>query len=191
MDELRPRSGDRRTLLFYTSNGGKLAEVRTLLAPLGYTVAWKKGVLLEPQAETLEEVARAKLAQVPPGKDRVLVEDSGLFIPRLGGFPGVYSSYVLGTLGLEGILRLVEGGSREAEFRAVVALREGRETHLFTGRVRGHIAPAPRGKGGFGYDPIFLPEGKDRTTAEMTAAEKNALSHRGRALRKLVHHLSP
>lgn len=187
----RPRDArDSRTVRFYSSNEGKVREVRDLLFPLGYEVLWKKAHLVEPQADTLDEVARAKLAQVPRSRDIVLIEDSGLFIRALGGFPGVYSAYVLGTLGLPGILRLVKGIPREAEFRAVVGLREGTHTRLFQGSVAGSLSLSPRGTGGFGYDPIFVPTGRKRTTAEMSPMEKNAISHRGRALRELARYLA-
>ena len=179
------------TIRFYTSNEGKVREVRELLEGRGYRVAWARRELTEPQADDLEEVARAKLAAVPRGKDLALVEDSGIFVAALGGFPGVYSAYVLRTLGLPGILRLVDGKPRAAEFRAVVGLREGTRTRFFHGAVKGTLAPRPRGSGGFGYDPIFIPDGKTQTTAEMTSAEKNALSHRGKALRGLARYLAP
>ena len=170
---------------FYTSNPGKVRELQAVLAPMGYSVRWRKEELTEPQADTLEKVAAFKLLNVPDSVVPVIVEDSGLFIRSLGGFPGVYSAYVLRTLGLPGVLRLVRGPDRTAEFRAVVGYRAGGVTHLFSGRVRGSIAPRSRGKNGFGYDPIFIPEGHQRTTGEMAPEEKNRLSHRGIAARKL------
>ena len=175
-----------RTVAFYTSNPGKVEEVRTLLSPLGYRVVWRKGALLEPQVDTLEEVAVCKLADIPEKATFAMVEDSGIFIDSLGGFPGVYSAYVLRTVGLDGILRLVKGKPRDAEFRAVVAFRHEGKVKLFSGRVRGALSRSARGTHGFGYDPIFLPHGSQRTTAEMEPEEKNAVSHRGKAVRQLA-----
>lgn len=184
----RGRSG--RLFTVYTSNGGKVREIRALLSPLGYRVAWAKGNLPEVQADRLEEVAFSKLMAVPKAKGFVMVEDSGLFVPSLGGFPGVYSAFVLRTIGLEGLLRLVEGRGRAAHFQTVIGMREGTHAHFFHGRVEGQLAEAPRGNEGFGFDPIFVPDGDDpRTFAERSPQEKNRLSHRGRALQALVDDL--
>ncbi|MCL5984634.1 MAG: hypothetical protein M1143_03585, partial [Candidatus Thermoplasmatota archaeon] len=90
------------------------------------------------------------------------------------------------TVGLDGILRLVKGKPRDAEFRAVVAFRHEGKVKLFSGRVRGALSRSVRGTHGFGYDPIFLPHGSQRTTAEMEPEEKNAVSHRGKAVRQLA-----
>jgi XTP/dITP diphosphohydrolase len=144
----------------------------------------------------------------------VLVDDAGLFVDALGGFPGPYSSYVEDTVGVERVWNLGEGEeNRRAEFRCVLAYCDGAEfrsspdpidrddrvaaaaagadenaeerealpVKLFEGVVRGRLV-APRGEGGFGYDPIFEHDGK--TMAEMDTEEKNAISHRGRALAK-------
>ncbi len=177
-------------VFFYTSNPGKVHEVELVLGDLGYDVVWRKAELIEPQMDSLEKVAAFKLMGVPEPDSPAMVEDSGLFIPSLGGFPGVYSAYVLRTVGLDGVLRLVRGKDRAAEFRAVVGFRDDRGVQLFTGAVRGRIAPSPRGKNGFGYDPIFIPTGYRRTTAEMASEEKNRLSHRGIAVRKLAQWLA-
>lgn len=183
-----PRA-ERARLTFYTSNPGKVAEVRVALRPHGWAVRWGRRQLTEPQAETLEVVARAKIAQVPRGEGAVMVEDAGLFIPALGGFPGVYSAYAYRTLGVEGVLRLLAGRRREATFRAVVAFRNGDRVRLFSGEVEGSISPAARGAGGFGFDPVFVPRGERRTFSEMTPQEKLAWSHRGRAVSRLAEHL--
>lgn len=160
-----------------------------MLSSVGYKVRWVKGELPEPQADTLEEVVRSKLVSIPPSDGLAMVEDSGIFIKSLNGFPGVYSAYVLRTIGLDGILRLAEGKSRDAEFRAVVGLSTGRRMRLFEGRVSGKLAPEPRGRNGFGYDPIFIPEGLTKTSGELDAEAKNSISHRGAAMRRLVAYL--
>ncbi len=122
----------------------------------------------------------------------VIVEDAGLFIPALGGFPGPYSAYVHDTIGNGGILQLMRQlPNRGASFKSVIGLcRHGEEPKLFTGIVEGTITAEGRGTGGFGYDPIFEPKERDgRTFAEMNTDEKNQYSHRARALRKLVEYL--
>lgn len=105
----------------------------------------------------------------------------------LGGFPGPYASYVYRTIGLAGLLSLLPGsGDRSAEFVSAVAYatRRGRP-RLFVGRLKGKIAEEPRGSGGFGFDPVFVPDGASRTLAELSLREKCAISHRAIALRAL------
>ncbi len=169
---------------FVSTNRGKFREVADLLAPYGVNVRWSRRALPELQADRLETVARAKLAAVPASLPRVLVEDSGLFLDGLGGFPGVYSAPIHALWGFGPILELLARRPRGAAFRTVAALRWGRTTRLFHGEVRGRIARRPRGHHGFGFDPIFIPEGESRTFAQMTAEEKDAISHRGQALRR-------
>ena len=105
----------------------------------------------------------------------------------MNGFPGPYSSYVYKTLGLNGILKLLDGiENRRAYFRAVAVLEHpvlGEQ--VFEGIVYGRIAHYPRGTGGFGFDPIFVPEGEEKTFAELPVSDKNKYSHRARAFRKL------
>jgi XTP/dITP diphosphohydrolase len=171
---------------FVTSDPDKVAEVRRVFSEFGIGVRWSRQELTEPQSDRLEPVVRAKLAVAArPGRS-VVVEDSGLFIEALGGFPGVYSRYVYDTVGLAGVLRLLKGRPRRATFRAVAGYRRARTTILTVGEVDGTIAPRETGSNGFGYDPIFVPLGSERTFAEMTGAEKDRHSHRGRAMRALA-----
>lgn len=119
-----------------------------------------------------------------------LIDDSGLSIDALGGFPGVYSSYAYKRLGSAGILKLLAGSrDRGASFETAFLLRQGGSHEVFHGTTRGTIADRERGSGGFGFDPIFLPEGATKTFGEMTLAEKNAVSHRARAVDALIAHL--
>ncbi|HEV8049579.1 MAG TPA: non-canonical purine NTP pyrophosphatase [Thermoplasmata archaeon] len=171
---------------FVTSNPGKVAEARRVFAEFGIGVRWSRRELPEPQSDRLEDVVRAKLAAATKSGRAVVVEDSGIFVPSLGGFPGVYSRNAYDTIGLPGLLRLVAGRPRRAEFRAVAGYRRGRTELLAVGRVEGTLSARPRGSGGFGYDPVFVPRGERRTFAEMAPAEKDALSHRGRAMRALA-----
>jgi XTP/dITP diphosphohydrolase len=172
-------------LTFVSTNAGKSREVRTVLAEYGVKVHWARRTLPEVQADRLESVVQAKLAGARAVGPRVLVEDSGLFIPSLGGFPGVYSSYVLETIGLEGILRLLSQRNRHAVFRTVAGLSIGSRRWTCAGECRGRIAEKPRGSHGFGFDPIFIAEGDSRTFAQLDSAEKNRRSHRGKALRSV------
>ncbi len=174
---------------FVTSNAGKFREVRELLAPGGIRVLQDRRTLPEPQADRLEPVVRAKLAAVRGGRTPVLVEDSGLFVRALHGFPGVYSAHLYRTLGYGALLDLLRGRNRTAVFRTVAGVRFGSGVRLFTGECRGTIVRRPRGSGGFGFDPVFRPVGASRTFAEMTPAEKNRYSHRARAFRRLAAYL--
>jgi XTP/dITP diphosphohydrolase len=175
---------------FVSTNPGKFREVRQVLSPYGVRARWKRRVLPEPQAETLEEVVASKLAAVEDVRGYVLVEDSGLFIPSLAGFPGVYSAHFLRIWKFGPIFELLKRRPRDAEFRAVVGLQNGRTRRTFSGRVTGTIAMRAAGLGGFGFDPIFVPDGWGRRTfAEGSADEKNAVSHRARALRQVGAYL--
>ena len=122
-------------------------------------------------------------------------DDTGLEVEALGGAPGVHSArYATDghdfAANNELLLRNLEGvGNRRARFRTVISLILDGEEHLFEGIVEGHIAQCASGSEGFGYDPLFIPEGSAKTYGEMDPAEKNALSHRGRAVRKLAEFL--
>jgi XTP/dITP diphosphohydrolase len=175
---------------FVSTNPGKFREVREVLAPFGVHVRWERRELPEPQADRLEDVLAAKLAAVADLPGYVLVEDSGLFIPSLRGFPGVYSAHILRIWKFDPILELLRHRPRGAYYRAIAGLRRGRQRWTFAGEVRGTIARRPAGTGGFGYDPIFVPRGWERTFAQATAVEKNAISHRARAIRQVGEHLA-
>jgi XTP/dITP diphosphohydrolase len=173
-------------LRFVTGNPGKVREARDRLNG----VAHVDYDYVEVQADTLSAVAargaRDAYAALD-GDDPVLVDDAGLFVDAFDGFPGPYSAYVEDRLGVERVWRLVrdevpdsgDATARSAAFRATVAYCDGDRVETFDGAVEGRIV-APRGDGGFGYDPIFEHDG--RTFAERSPAEKNAVSHRGRAL---------
>ncbi|MFB6354293.1 MAG: XTP/dITP diphosphatase [Halobacteriales archaeon] len=169
-------------LRFVTTNEGKVREARAYLADVVDGVeAWAYDYP-ELQADDLATIAAhgARDAYAAGDGSPVFVEDSGLFVDGLGDFPGPYSSYVYGTIGLAGVWRLAEPlDDRAAAFRSVVGYCDGETERTFEGAVRGTIVE-PRGDGGFGYDPVFEYDG--RTFAELSTEEKNAVSHRGRAL---------
>ncbi len=117
----------------------------------------------------------------------VVVDDTGLYIEHLNDFPGAYAAYVLETIGLEGIIRLMKGATdRDARFDTGVGFANGRVSRYFIGTMFGEIAEAPAGKEGFGYDPIFIPENESRTYAELSLDEKVRISHRSQAFRKFL-----
>ncbi len=168
-------------ILFITSNRGKFEEARSIGKRFGFDIGWLKKEYEEVQGNNLEEIARksAELLASQIG-DPFFIEDSGLFVEALNGFPGPYSSYVFKTIGNDGILKLMEGlENRNAKFVAVIAYFDGETVRTFRGEVSGKIAREKRGEKGFGYDPIFEYDG--RTFAEM-GEEKNEVSHRRRAM---------
>ncbi|MCC6045622.1 MAG: XTP/dITP diphosphatase [Ignisphaera sp.] len=176
-------------VLFATTNINKIREAEAVLKEFGVRVKPIAVTKIEIQHNSLEEIARFAAIQVyTKVRTPVAVEDSGLFIEKLNGFPGPYSSYVYKTIGLKGILKLLEDykdwESRKATFIAVIAyaLSENNVV-VFKGVTEGHISFEIRGGGGFGYDPIFIPQGSIRTFAEMSIEEKSFYSHRGKAFR--------
>lgn len=171
-------------LLFITSNKGKVEEARRYLKDSGVRVVQRRFEYPEIQASELEKVVEFALNWLKNRVDKpFFIDDSGLFIEALHGFPGVYSAYVYKTLGNDGILRLMDKiEDRRAYFKSVIGYYDGK-VHIFTGIVKGEITFEKKGTMGFGFDPIFVPDGFKKTFAEMTTEEKNKISHRGKALR--------
>ncbi|HEX9710265.1 MAG TPA: XTP/dITP diphosphatase [Candidatus Thermoplasmatota archaeon] len=176
----RPRH---RRLVIVTTNPGKVREFRAALRGLPVDLHTVRRPYHEIQADTLEEVASFGVQELAGDlRGDFFVEDSGLFIDSVRGFPGVYSAYVMKTVGVEGTLRLLRGSDdRRATFASVIGLSFAGETRLFRGECHGTIARAARGHGGFGFDPIFVARGAKRTFAEMPVEEKLRYSHRGKA----------
>jgi XTP/dITP diphosphohydrolase len=182
---------------FITGNTHKFDEVSKLFAQEEMNFELEQLDLdpVEIQADNLEEVARIKLNSVKSEvKASCFIEDAGFFVDSpLKGFPGVYSSYVFKTIGNKGILKLIDDTeSSIAHFSSVIALyhKPSEKTHLFKGKIDGRVSAKIRGTEGFGYDPIFIPNVRpDKTFAELSQLEKNKISHRGKALGKLVEFL--
>ncbi len=174
-----------------TTNEGKFREVSHMLNDAGFECEMLDIDYPEVQSDTLEEVVKSAMATLAGSiEGDFLIDDSGLFIHSLGGFPGTYSSYVYHTIGLDGILKILAGSEdREAEFRCAFGLQWKGHVKLFAGAVEGSIVHEKKGESGFGYDPIFLPTGHEETFAEMSTEEKNKLSHRGKALEKVLEFL--
>ena len=186
-------------IIFATNNAHKLSEVQALLGDKFHLVTLRDCGITEdiPEtASTLEGNASQKSHYLHDrvGKD-CFADDTGLEVEALGGEPGVRSArYATDGHDFEAnnrlLLKNLEGiTNRKARFRTVISLILNGEEHLFEGIVEGHITESKAGCGGFGYDPLFVPEGYDCTFAEMSADEKNAISHRGRAVQKLVEFL--
>ena len=186
-------------IIFATNNAHKLSEVQALLGDKFHLVTLRDCGITEdiPEtADTLEGNASQKSHYL---HDRVgkncFADDTGLEVEALGGEPGVRSArYATDGHDFEAnnrlLLKNLEGvTNRKARFRTVISLILDGEEHLFEGVVEGRITESEAGCGGFGYDPLFIPEGYDCTFAEMSAEEKNAISHRGRAVAKLVEFL--
>lgn len=171
-----------KVITFASTNHNKFVEVRSILAVHGISVEFAQTDLVEIQSDSLEEIAaeKAKSALLQVGR-QVIVEDDGLFIDSLLGFPGQYSSYALKTIGNDGILKLLAGSAdRSASFRSLIAFHDGRRLHISDGHVDGRISEKIT-EGGWGYDPIFVPAGTNLTFAELKE-KKNEYSHRKKAL---------
>ena len=186
-------------IVFATNNAHKLDEVRQVVGEKFEIVSLRECGIVEdiPENEpTLEgnALAKARFIYERTGFN-CFADDTGLEVDALGGEPGVRSArYATDGHDDEANKRLLlerlQGEeNRAAQFRTAVALILGGKEYLFEGIVRGEIALEQHGEGGFGYDPLFFPEGGDLTFAQMSSAEKNAISHRGRAVRKLAEFL--
>ncbi len=179
----------RPVLLFATTNPHKAMEIQEILGPCFVVRTLLDYGLGGPEetGATLEENAEIKARYAYERTDLPSIgEDTGLFVRALNWAPGIYSARFSGggdRDNREKLLYLMRGErDRYAEFRTVLALYDGREVRIFRGVLPGRITTVERGEGGFGYDPLFVPEGYDRTLAEMSPREKNAISHRRRAL---------
>ena len=177
-------------IVFVTGNAGKFAEIKEILKSVGIVAIQNKGDYPEIQADDLEPIAAAsaKAAADDLGIP-VLVDDSGIFISALNGFPGPYSRFVEDHLGNPRILKLMKNETnRDAYFKTVIAFCEPeKEPITFSGIVEGKIAFEEKGDDGFGFDPIFDYNGK--TFGELGIEFKNTISHRRRALDKFLEWL--
>lgn len=185
-----------RELVLATRNAGKVAELRRILDGLGIQLRSAADLGLEDVEETgtsFEENAllKARACALASGLPAV-ADDSGLVVDALGGEPGIRSARYSGVHGddaanLELVLRRMEGlADRRARFVCAAALATpAGEDWVVTEALEGRLTERPRGEGGFGYDPIFVPDGDNRTTAELPPEQKDAISHRGKAFRAL------
>jgi XTP/dITP diphosphohydrolase len=181
-----------RVVFLATGNFHKFDEARSILTKFGIAVGMLRVKVLEIQSDSLEEIAKTSVkdafnrCHLP-----VIVEDAGLFVDALKGFPGPYAAYVYKTISNPGLLKLMENvKDRGATFRSVIAYYDGESAPVcFKGEAKGAIAHDEiwgNLQTGFGFDPIFNPEGSEKTFAEMTIEEKNGFSHRANAVRKFA-----
>ena len=189
-----------KKIVFATNNAHKLNEVRAILGE-NIEVQSLKDIDcyddIPETADTLEGNALLKARYIYErfGVD-CFADDTGLEVEALNGAPGVFSARYAGGEGhnseanMQKLLKELEGvENRMAQFRTAIAVIVNGKEHLFEGIVKGNIIKVRKGTSGFGYDPVFVPEGYDKTFAELSAEQKNAISHRGRAVRKLAEFL--
>lgn len=171
-------------LLFVSSNNHKYRETKEIMNSFGVSLDFCKLNLEETQSNSLSDVA-AKKAQDAFAQCRkpLIIEDAGLFVDALAGFPGPYSSYVFKTIGNDGILNLVKD-NRKAKFVSIVTFCNGTVLQSFVGKLGGTISQSKQGDG-WGYDPIFIPKNLEKTFAKID--NKNTLSHRYKALKKFAN----
>jgi XTP/dITP diphosphohydrolase len=187
-----------------SGNKGKLRELANLLAPLGFDLVAQNALGVEAPPETGHSFAENALLKARYAAAATalpaLADDSGIEVDALGGRPGIYSARYAGEGASDeenlrkmlAELREVPAAQRTARYQCVIAYVSAPTDPrpiLASGTWEGTLVSEPRGLGGFGYDPIFVPRGLDRTAAELEPGEKNSLSHRGQALRALVTQL--
>ncbi|PKV50586.1 XTP/dITP diphosphohydrolase [Aquimarina sp. MAR_2010_214] len=187
-------------IVFATNNRNKVKEVQALmpsniqivsLADIGCTED------IPETSATIEGNAKQKANYIKEhyGFD-CFADDTGLEIDELNGAPGVYSARYAGEMkdanaNMDKVLKELDGTeNRKAQFKTVIALTLNEKLETFTGICSGHITQEKKGEGGFGYDPIFLPDGYTQTFAELPLSEKNKIGHRGKAVRKLIGYFS-
>ena len=190
-----------KKIVFATNNEHKLAELRQIMGNVFEILSLNDIGCHEDIPETADTIEGNALLKARYVKDHYgydcFSDDTGLEVDALGGEPGVHSARYGGVAhdserNIDKLLANLQGVSdRRARFRTAVVLIQGEETHLFEGKVEGRILTECHGSGGFGYDSVFCPdEGDGRTFAQMAPQEKNAISHRGRAVARLVAYLT-
>ena len=171
---------------FVSSNQNKYRELQSILEAHGISVDFVRMGPVEIQADSLEEIAAEKARSAFAISPRpVIIEDDGLFVDDLNGFPGPYSSHAFKTIGNEGIMKLLaQSIHRSASFRSIIGFYDGKRLSIFEGRVAGRISNKIT-EGGWGYDPIFVPDGTNLTFAQLKE-KKNEYSHRKSAAEKFA-----
>lgn len=175
-------------LILVSTNPNKGIEAERIL---GQPVLRVSLTLPEIQAATVEEITRYKLETAKSkGYKRLIVEDVSLGFDELGNFPGPYVRWLLEAAGGKGLAAIAYAlNNRAARAQCCVGYWDGSKVRIFLGETQGEILVKPRGERTFGWDAWFQPEGLQKTFAELTPEEKDAVSHRGRAYRKLMEHL--
>jgi len=179
-------------IAFVTTNKGKFAEIDKMIRDNGHEPEHIPVAYPEMQTDSLEMVVIQGLYWLIEHYNKpLLCDDSGLFVDAIGGFPGVYSAYAFKNIGCDGILKLMDGKKdRNARFECCLGFIEpGKEPLLFRGTSEGTISHSQKGDKGFGFDPIFVPDGYEKTFSELSMDIKNKISHRGRAFDKFFNYL--
>jgi len=184
------------TLIFATHNAHKLEEVSAMLKNFVNVLGLSELNFFEEIHETADTLNGNALQKAQFVKDKLgfdcFADDTGLEVDALNGAPGVFSARYAGepSNSEKNIDKLLDAlkncDNRAAQFKTVIALLQGKDIHYFEGTISGKIATERHGKGGFGYDSVFIPNGYNKTFAELSPKEKNAISHRGLAVRKLA-----
>lgn len=178
----------RGRLVLVTQNQHKLKELTPLFKR--YNIEFETTSLEkhEIRSEDVEEIARvAARVAFDTLQQPVVVDDTGFFVDELKGFPGSYAAIVLRTIGYEGILQLLgDKEERSSAFKTAVGFCDGESLVSFVGIMSGAVAYEPAGTGGFGYDPIFVPDGFSKTYAQLTLEEKISISHRTKAFEEFL-----
>jgi len=187
-------------IVFATNNPNKLKEIQSLIPKEIEIISLKEIGCNEDIPETGDTLEANAFQKAHYIKDNFnydcFADDTGLEIDELNGDPGVYSARYAGpernaNANMNKVLNELKGKkNRKAQFRTAIALILKGEEHLFEGKVEGYISKDKQGNEGFGYDPIFIPENNIRSFAQMSMQEKGAISHRGRAVKKLVTYLN-
>jgi len=186
-------------LIFASNNQGKIAEIQTLIPDTIRVISMRDAGIIADIPEpyfTFRENAHAKAFYIQQATGKpCFAEDSGLIVPALDGAPGVFSARYAGEPSNDEannqklIAEIRQVPNKSAYYQSVICLLLGDDVYYFEGRCEGHVTETPRGSGGFGYDPLFIPEGYDETFGELPLNVKNTLSHRGKAMALLTRFL--
>jgi XTP/dITP diphosphohydrolase len=178
----------RDRIVLITQNKHKIAELKPLFDEFNVPFDTADLEKSEIRSQDVEEIALNAAKHANEILDRpVVVDDTGFFVSALSDFPGSYAAYVLQTIGYQGVLKLLEGAQhRSARFVTAVAFCDGNNLKSFVGQMQGTISDTPSGEGGFGYDPIFIPNGFSNTYAQLSLTEKVRISHRTKAFRAFL-----
>lgn len=175
-----------KEIYFASSNSNKYREIKQILNQYGIESHFVKMSLQEIQSESVHQIAKAKSTNAFEYLQKpVIIEDDGFYISSLKGFPGQYSSFVYKTLGNQGLLKLMENRTnRKACFLSVIAYNDGHTLKMFTGKTQGMLNRLAT-DGGWGFDPIFIPENTTKTYGELSQLNRKALfSHRHKSIKK-------
>lgn len=187
-------------LIFASNNTGKIFEIQSLIPHSIKIIPLKEAgihVDIPEPYDTFRQNAWAKADYIfrSTGKN-CFAEDSGLVVPALNGAPGVYSARYAGEpsndrANNEKLLQAIKHiHNKEAYYQAVICLILGKDIYYFTGKCEGTLTTTPKGSGGFGYDPLFIPDNYDQTFAELPLSEKNKISHRAAAMKQFSSFLN-